>query len=139
MLLPRQAAASLQFETNRQKKRKKVVVASREHPSMDLEEHRRENEEEEGTEATYKGFNLSFYSHHLRNRLAALFPLSFHDSFNFLSKFSSLCFQTGTHVFFPRRRRKAYLPLPLPLPSNTLDSSVYVLFLSLSSHFNFPV
>ncbi|KAG5238135.1 protein DGS [Salix suchowensis] len=92
---------------------------------MDLEEHRRENEEEDGTEATkYKGFNLSFYSHHLRNRLAALFPLSFHDSSKFLSKFSSLCFQTGRHVFFPRRRRKAYLPLPLPLPSNTLDSSV---------------
>ncbi|KAJ6715831.1 NUCLEAR CONTROL OF ATPASE PROTEIN 2 [Salix koriyanagi] len=126
MLLPRQAAASCNLKlTGRRKERKKVVVASREHPSMDLEEHRRENEEEDGTEATkYKGFNLSFYSHHLRNRLAALFPLSFHDSSKFLSKFSSLCFQTGRHVFFPRRRRKAYLPLPLPLPSNTLDSSV---------------
>ncbi|KAJ6345054.1 hypothetical protein OIU78_007855 [Salix suchowensis] len=53
MLLPRQAAASCNLKlTGRRKERKKVVVASREHPSMDLEEHRRENEEEDGTEAT---------------------------------------------------------------------------------------
>lgn len=90
---------------------------------MDLEEHRRKNEEEDETEANkQKGFILSVYSHYLRNRLAALFPLSFHDSSDFLSRISNLCVQTGRRVFFPRRRRKACLPLPLP--SNTLDSSV---------------
>ncbi|KAJ6904781.1 hypothetical protein NC652_022724 [Populus alba x Populus x berolinensis] len=42
---------------------------------MDLEEHRRKNEEEDETEANkQKGFILSVYSHYLRNRLAALFP-----------------------------------------------------------------
>lgn len=105
---------------------------------MDLEEHRRTNEEEDETEANkQKGFILSVYFHYLRNRLAALFPLSFHDSSDFLSRISNLCVQTGRRVFFPRRRRKACLPLPLP--SNSLDSSVYLLFLSLSSHFDFPV
>ncbi|KAJ6904793.1 protein DGS1 [Populus alba x Populus x berolinensis] len=91
---------------------------------MDLEEHRRKNEEEDETEANkQKGFILSVYSHYLRNRLAALFPLSFHDSSDFLSRISNLCVQTGRRVFFPRRRRKACLPLPLP--SNTLNSSVH--------------